>query len=447
MKLRPPPDGPYRPRLQRRLLLAFSGCTLLVAAVLGTLAIVFAYAVEDQFFAATLQAEADRQRAHHATHGDYTAPALRYLRLYPAGLGLPEDLAGPHAREPQHTEFEGAEGRHYHLHRLAADGTLLVAEVSGQLVVRPLRSELIHWLLAAAGGLTLLALLLGGWLARRISTPLAALAARVARSAPDALPEDLARGLVHDEVGELARHLDRLHARTRALIEREQAFTADASHELRTPLTVLAVAAERLHEQAPPAQQPLLRSIQAAVWQLQQTVELMLALAREAPAGPGAEPEQPLLPALERLVLAHAPLLDRERVELVLDVPATLTRPWPPALTQLLVGHLLANAIVHACPQGPAQGPRIVIEADATELRVHNPSPPPPAALLGADAAGRARGLKGPASSGQGLGLAILRRLAERHGLALELRHDDGQTSAIVRSASAVPAAQDRPRA
>lgn len=447
MKLRPPHDGPYRPRLQRRLLLAFSGCTLLVAAVLGALAIVFAYAVEDQFFAATLQAEADRQRAHHATHGDYTAPALPYLRLYPAGLGLPEDLAGPHAREPQRTEFEGAEGRHYHLHRVAADGTLLVAEVSDQLVVRPLRSEMIHWLLTAAGSLTLLALLLGGWLARRISTPLAALATRVARSAPDALPEDLARGLVHDEVGELARHLDRLHARTRALIEREQAFTADASHELRTPLTVLAVAAERLHEQATPAQQPLLRSIQAAVWQLQQTVELMLALAREAPADPGVEPEQPLLPALERLVLAHAPLLDRERVELVLDVPATLTRPWSPALTQLLVGHLLANAIVHACPQGPEQGPRIVIEADATELRVHNPSLPPPAALLGADAAGRARGLKGPASSGQGLGLAILRRLAERHGLALELRHDDGQTSAIVRSASGAPAAQDRPRA
>ncbi|MBX3637272.1 MAG: HAMP domain-containing histidine kinase [Rubrivivax sp.] len=427
MTSRPVPNGAYRPRLQRRLLLAFCGFTLVVATVLGALAIVFVYVVEDEFFGAALQAEVDRQQAHRATQGDFTVPALPYVRLYPRGLGLPPDLAAQHAGHPQRQEFEGAEGRHYHLRRVGEDGTLLVAEVSAQLVVRPMRSELLNWLLAAAGVLTLLALLLGGWLSRLISAPLTTLATRVARSAPDALPEELARGLVRDEVGELARHLDVLHARTRALIAREQSFTADASHELRTPLAVLGVAAERLQAQATAEQQPLVRSIQAAAWQLGQTVDLMLALAREAPAGPTAETEQPLRPALERLVLAHAPLLDREQVEVELDVPATVTRPWSPALTHLLVGNLLANAMAHT------QARRIVIEADATELRVRNPSLPPPAALLGADAAGRARGVKGVASAGQGLGLSIVRRLAERHGLALELRHQDGQTSAVVR--------------
>lgn len=428
----PPRASAYRPRLQRRLVWAFCGYTLLVAALLGALAIVFVYAVEDEFFAASLHAEADRQQAHHAAHGDYTAPALPFVRLHPRGLDLPADLAAQHQARPQQQEFEGTEGRHYHLRRVAADGTLLVAEVSGQLVVRTMRSELLNWLLAAAGGLTLLALLLGGWLASRISTPLATLAARVARSSPDALPEDLTRGLAHDEVGELARHLDRLHARTRALIAREQAFTADASHELRTPLAVLGIAAERLQEQATPAQQPLLRSIQAAVGQLQQTVELLLALAREAPADAGAGEQRLLRPMLEQLVIAQAPLLDRAGADVVLDVPPTLTRAWSPALTQLLVGHLLANALTHA------QAPRIVVEADANELRVRNPSAPPPAAVLGAQAAGRLRGVKGAASSGQGLGLDILRRLAERHGLALELHHDDGQTSAILRSVGAV---------
>lgn len=417
----------YRPRLQRRLMLAFAAYTLLVATLLGGLAIVFVYVVEDQFFTVALQAEVERQQAHRRAHGSFTAPALPYMRLHAQGLGLPADLAEQRAQHPQRQEFAGVQGRHYHLRPLGADGTVLVAEVGGQLVVRPMRNELLRWLLAAAAGLTVMALLPGAWLARRISTPLATLAGRVASSKPDAPPEDLAHGLAHDEVGELARRLDLLHARTRELIEREQAFTADASHELRTPLAVLAVAMERLQAQAGAEQRPLLHTMQAALWQMGQTIELMLALARETPASATTAAELPLLPVLENLVLAHAPLLDRQGFEVTLAVPAKVTRPWPPALTQLLVGNLLANAMAHA------QQPGVVIEASATELRVRNTSLPPPAALLGAGAAGQARGMRGAASEGLGLGLSIVRRLAERHGLTLELRHEEGQTSAIVR--------------
>lgn len=416
----------YRPRLQRRLLLAFSGFAVLLATLLGGLAMVFVYAVEDEFFASTLRSEAERQRAHHHGTGRYTEPALPYVRLYPRGEGLPPDLAARYASQPRRQEFDGDRGRHYHLQRLDADGTLLVAEVGSQLVVRPLRDELLSWLLAAAGGLTVLALLVGRWLSRRISAPLAMLAGRVAASTPDALPDDLADGLQHDEVGRLARHLGALHARTRDFIAREQAFTADASHELRTPLAVLAIAAERLQQQATHDQRALVRSIVVSVAQLRQTVELMLALAREAPGDPAQAPEQPLLPMLEEVVLAHAPLLDREGVQVDLDVPAGLTRPWSPALTHLLVGHLLANAIAHGC------APRIRIEAGATSLRVLNASPPPPAELLQDDAAGRARGVKGAASTGSGWGLSILRRLARRHRLALQLDHRDGITVATL---------------
>ncbi len=290
----PLPDRAYRPSLQRRLHLAFSGFTVVVTAALGALAIAFVSAVEDEFFAVALQAEVERQRAHQATQGGFIAPALPWVRLYAKGVGPPADLAPQHARHPERQEFEGAQGRHYHLRRVGGDGTLLVAEVSGQLVVRRMRSELLSWLLAAAGGLTLLSLLLGAWLARRVSLPLTTLAGRVARSEPGALPADLAQGLAqglaHDEVGELACHLDRLHARTRELIAREQAFTADASHELRTPLAGLGVAADRLQAQTSSAQLPLVRSVEAAVWQLQQTVGLMLELAREAAPAAPAEP-------------------------------------------------------------------------------------------------------------------------------------------------------------
>lgn len=402
-------------------MLVLAGYALLVGALFGGLAILFVYAVEDRFFVTTLHAEAERQRLHRSNHGVWAATALPFISLYAQGQGLPADLARQRAAQPRRNEIEGDGGRHYHLLRLDADGTLLVAEVSQQLVVRPLRQTLLAWLLASGLAAVVLALLLAAWLARRTSAPLARLAQAVAGSGPDKLPSNLAQGLDHDEVGELARHLDALHQRTRDFIAREQAFTADASHELRTPLAVLGLAIERLCQQAPLAQQAVTASMQAALWQVQQTVELLLALAREAPVRAPAE-EQLLLPVLEQTLLAHAPLLEQQGVQIELEVPPRTTRCWPPALTQLLVASLLANALAHA------RSPRIRIVADAHRLSLCNASDAPPAALLAEGAAGRQPGLKGPASSGQGLGLSIVRRLAGRHGVILTLSHEHGHT-------------------
>ena len=419
---------PYRPQLQRRLMRVLAGYAVLVGALFAGLALLFVYAVEDQFFAATLRAEADRQRLHRSTHGTWAATALPFIRLYAQGQGLPAGLARQRAALPRENELEGDGGLHFHLLRLDADGSLLVAEVSRQLVVRPLRQTLIAWFLASGFAAVALALLLAAWLARRTSAPLARLAQAVAGSRPDALPSSLAsleQGPVHDEVGELARHLDALHQRTRDFIAREQAFTADTSHELRTPLAVLGLAVERLRQQAPLAQQTGLATMQAALWQLQQTVELLLALAREAPVQAPAK-EQLLLPVLEQTLLAHAPLLEQQGVQIELDVPPRTTRCWPPALTQLLLANLLANALAHG------HSPQIRIKADAHRLSLCNASDAPPAALLAEGAAGRQPGLKGPASSGQGLGLSIVRRLAERHGLGLTLSHEHGHTCATL---------------
>jgi signal transduction histidine kinase len=427
-------------------MLVLAGYAVLVGALFGGLALLFVYAVEDQFFVTTLRAEADRQRLHRSTHGAWTVPALPFVRLYAQGQGLPADLARRRAAQPRANELEGDGGRHFHLLRLDADGSLLVAEVSQQLAVRPLRQTLLAWLLGSGLAAVALALLLAAGLARRTSAPLARLAQAVAGSRPDALPGNLAslaQGLVHDEVGELARHLDALHQRTRDFIAREQAFTADASHELRTPLAVLGLAMERLRQQAPLGQQPVMASMQAALWQLQQTVELLLALSREAPADVRVErpaEEQLLLPVLEQTLLAHAPLLEQQGVQIQIEVPPRTTRHWPPALTQLLVANLLANALAHA------RSPQIRIEADDQRLSLCNASDAPPAALLAEGAAGREPGLKGPASSGQGLGLSIVRRLAERHGLSLTLSHEQGHTCATLRELAAFTSAS-RPAA
>ena len=306
----PSPLPQPRPRqgLQRQLMLSFTLFTLGVSALLGLLAMVLVYAVEDRFIGATLSRAAEEmQRQQHAS-GIWPTPPQAFMQRHASAASLPADLRQAWQAEPRSDEFAGNEGRHYHVHWLnRPHGTppdppvpddrhpLLVAEVSGLLVVRPVRRALMAWWAAGSGGLTLAALGLAAWRARRISAPLVRLADAVARSRPgdDATRRPpFALDSRDDEVGLLARHLDALTARTRALVEREQAFTRDVSHELRTPLSVLGMASARLLDRhgLPADVAAELRQMRQVLWDLEQTVNTLLALAREAhaPAGPTA---------------------------------------------------------------------------------------------------------------------------------------------------------------
>jgi two-component system OmpR family sensor kinase len=134
------------------------------------------------------------------------------------------------------------------------------------------RVELLLLLGVLAG--TALALLAGITIARRAMAPIAQLtitAEEIARTRDPSrsVPEPLA----DDEVAQLARtlggmlrELDAAHAETEATLARQRQFVADASHELRTPLTsVLAnleLLAESLHGEEADAARSALRSSQ-----------------------------------------------------------------------------------------------------------------------------------------------------------------------------------------
>ena len=412
-------------RLQSRLMLAFAGFALFTVALFGLYAVVFMYAVEDAFFEAMLEQEVAAQLRQHAASGQWAEPRDAAMRIYADSASFPDDLKAQHDAEPQRREFSGRDARHYHLKRIdppaPAAPAWLVAEVSGQLVVRPMRDQV--FLLLAGSGLLILAmaLLTGYWLARRTAGPLSRLVAVVDDMSPARLPRGFAHALQDHEVGILARGLEALAGRIDAFIAREQEFTRDASHELRTPLAVIRSAAERLMAEpglSEAGRQHVGHMRQSAL-QLEQTVTTLLSLAREDQPGGTSAPVH-ILPILERVIVEQSPLLEGKQVAVDVQMPSDIRLALPAPVLQILLSNLIGNAFAHT------DAGEVRIDVDRGRLRIANSGD-------GSDPALRWQRQqpfsKREGSSGFGLGLAIVRRLCDRY--AIDLRIDSAHDKAI----------------
>jgi len=176
-----------------------------------------------------------------------------------------------------------------------------------------------------------------------------------------------------------------------------------------------------------------LQQMRQVLWDLEQTVYTLLALAREehAPAVSGAMSADraavtapitlSVLPLLERVVLEQAPRLQGKDIPLEIAVSPALRLDLPSGVLHILLSNLVGNAFSHGEP-GPVR-----LAADTQGLRLQNRSnalPPGLSERLGQPFQ------KGAASAGLGLGLglAIVHRLAEHQGLQMSLSQEGGST-------------------
>jgi signal transduction histidine kinase len=400
-------------RLHLRWMLALALFTGVVTALFGLFAMTFVYTVEDRFLDRLLSQEAVAQKAHRQEHGRWGRTSADFIVLHESSASLPAEVAQLLAQEPKRREVAGRDGRHYHLLALEEPDRApwLVAEVSQQLIVRPIRAQLLTWLAGWGLVMVVLALALAWALARRISAPLETLASRVAAVSPGQHPASVAQGMGNDEVGAVARAFDALLARTHDFIAREQAFTRDASHELRTPLAVLLLGIERLQADAAiaPASRTTLAALHASTLWMQQTVSTLLALSREGESAAGKTHEPvAVLPLLEQWVMAHADWLDRQTLSLDVQINRDARLRLPAPVLQLVLASLLGNAFAH----GQAGG-QVRVEFDGQALCIANPDADSPQA-------------------GYGFGLGIVQRLLDAAGGRLELVQHAGVTRARV---------------
>ena len=223
----------------------------------------------------------------------------------------------------------------------------------------------------------------------------------------------------------LVQSLNALLARVAESLVREQRFTADAAHELRSPLAALKVQAEVLAMSSDEAeQQHHLGNIHESIDRANRLTEQLLTLARLDPmqALPDAQPIDWQRSAHQALQSVNLQAREK-RVQLKLECACGFGQVFPPlgneVLLQLMLRNLLDNAIRYSPPNS-----HVTLTLDANGLSVCDEGPGIAAEHLPRI---RERFYRPPGQSqqGSGLGLSIVERIADLHGLRLDLVNAD----------------------
>jgi len=274
----------------------------------------------------------------------------------------------------------------------------------------------------ALGILALLALAVGWWVAGRILRPLQAMTLRVQRLSAQTPLGRIRLAGPPDELRSLADTFDALLGRLDAALVSDRRFVANASHELRTPLaiqeTILEVALAD-----PDADVHSLRGMGARVRQVnarsRRLIDGLMALARSQQGLARWEPVdlavvvRDAIGASDPEAAAHAVCLQAE----LHPVPVR----GDPVLLERLAGNLVENAVRYNRDGGWVRV-RTARDGDHALLAVSNSG----TAVAPGDVAGlfepfrRGGRDRTDAHRGAGLGLSIVRAVAEAHGGSAE---------------------------
>ncbi|HEX6394936.1 MAG TPA: HAMP domain-containing sensor histidine kinase [Acidimicrobiales bacterium] len=282
----------------------------------------------------------------------------------------------------------------------------------------------IHDIWIALGGFAAAVLVLtavvGVVLARSLSRPLSRLESVVAGLGGGDLNARARENDGPPQIRSLAQQFNHMASRLTELVESQARFVADASHQLRSPLTALRLRLENLEASATSGTTDEIAAAGREVQRLSRIVDGLLTISRAGQDEPPREVVDIQAVIAERCD-AWGALAAEKHVALDHNGPGPLFATLVPGDLEQILDNLLANAL-DASPQGS----RIVVSVDSDRsrsLRVHVTDEGRGMTL---DERNRAfdRFWQGPTSNGghSGLGLAIVRQLANCNGASVELR-------------------------
>jgi signal transduction histidine kinase len=423
----------FQRSLRYRIVVTFCLFGAVLGLVFATTVFFLLHATEDSVLNNTLRQEVEHYLEQYRRDPQAPLPSAKHWRSAIGSDGLPSALRsvvsdwkdGIYEYYLSDTETE------YHIavrrlpdndETLADDRRLYVFyEVSALEPLHGFEGPLITILLAGI----LLVIGLGAWLgfvtAHTVVAPVVRLAEMVETSAPQQLLPGVAANFSNDEVGTLARSLERTMRRVQDFIERERRFTRDASHELRTPVTVSRGALELL-QQSPVVQhdrrlQAPLKRLDRAIRDMETIIQTFLSLGREYDSGEVRNISD-ISALVEHAVEQHRYLLADKAVEVRIVNRASLVLQAPEQILAIVVGNLLRNAF-HNTIRGTVtvtlEQCSITVEDTGSGIATEN--------LLRI----REPHIRGEDSSGYGLGLDIVQRLCDRFGWLLTVESEYGK--------------------
>jgi two-component system OmpR family sensor kinase len=266
--------------------------------------------------------------------------------------------------------------------------------------------------------------------------PLETMSNAVAARRADAMSPLSERGLPR-ELRPLASSLNALLARLDEAIGAQRRFTSEAAHELRTPLAALALQVGEVERVSDPgARATAIADLKLGLARTSRLVEQLLTMARLEPEGLTRNFSQVDLVAIaNEAIVARAPVAEARNIDLGCTETADVPVQGDAANLATLLANLLDNALRYT-PSGGRIDVAITEEAGAAVLTVADTGP-------GIPAAARERVFErfhrepspddATVGVGSGLGLSIVRRIADAHGATVTLDSGAGGKGLVVR--------------
>ncbi len=340
--------------LNDRLLLAFSGLSIIICLFFIRLSTLLIDTAENNVYRSLLANEVSILKSQFPIDHSKITSSPNYITIYTSESEIPTSILENMQSSSSGEFYNSAENETSHSNHYLYDSfnddqgmpiyvTLDISKLNANQHLSGFKSL---FLFSISASVVILCLLSSWYLAKWLSSPIRQLTKDIANrhSSPTQTIYGIGR---EDEIGQLASALDASYAQIQALLEREQNFTRDASHELRTPITLIknTLAMHPNNELG----QEATKVVSQASNELEQTVEVLLALARQENLH---FEELVLLPIIEKTVLNIYNIHPDANFNVNIKVDRKLRVIGNAYLISLLCQNLVNNGFYHSNSAG-----------------------------------------------------------------------------------------------
>lgn len=263
----------------------------------------------------------------------------------------------------------------------------------------------------------------GAWIAQRLQRRVTDVTSALQRVAAGDLATRVAVSGGNDDLDLISQELNRMLGRLESLVEAIRQVSNDIAHELRTPLNRLRIHIEEAARKAETSA-PVENDLASAIAQCEMIDDAFSALLRIAQIEAGARREKfssvDLCALLEDVGEVYAEVADDAGQTLVCETSGTAWVTGDKELLTQSFANIIENAIRH-CPAGTTITCKVRTERDRVFAIISDTGPGIPADERELVLRRLYRLEKSRTTEGTGLGLALVKAVADLHGADLVL--------------------------